>query len=107
MQFQLVDRASQDRPTGQVKSGKVKSGQVKSGQVKSEHVKSVNVKSGQVKLRQVKSGQVKSSQDWSELTFFGPNNFCIENLFGPKMHLRMEFDSGVGPTCIGQLIGCT
>ena len=19
--------------------------------------------------------------------------------FGPKMHLRMEFDSGVGPTC--------
>ena len=25
--------------------------------------------------------------------------FCTQNLFGPKMHLRMEFDSGVGPTC--------
>ena len=23
--------------------------------------------------------------------------------FGPKLHLRMEFDSGVGPTCKGQL----
>ena len=43
-------------------------------QVKLEQFKSGTVKSGLVKLGQVKSGQV-------------------------KMHLRMEFDSGVGPTC--------
>ena len=43
-------------------------------QVKLELFKSGMVKSGLVKLGQVKSGQV-------------------------KMHLRMEFDSGVGPTC--------
>ena len=44
-------------------------------QVKFEKFESGTVKSGLVKLGQVKSGQV-------------------------KMHLRMEFDSGVGPTCI-------
>ena len=35
--------------------------------------------------------QIKLSLDWLIQTG--------QNLFGPKMHLRMEFDSGVGPTC--------
>ena len=26
--------------------------------------------------------------------------FLTQNLLWPKMHLRMEFDSGVGPTCL-------
>ena len=30
--------------------------------------------------------------------------FCTRNLFGPKMHLRMEFDFGVGPTCFNYFI---
>ena len=42
--------------------------------------------------------------------FFGHNIFWTQNLFwtkhffypkvvGPKMHLKIEFDSGIGPTC--------
>merc|ERR1711954_419080 len=65
-------------------------------------IQSGQVKSGQVMSGQVMSGQVKSGQVQN---FFGtnilldPTIFCSQNLFGPKMHLRMEFDSGVGPTC--------
>ena len=70
----------------EVKSGQVKSGQVKSGQVKSEHVNSGQAKSGEVKSAQVKSGlfqlrNVKTGQVKLE------------------MHLRLKFDSRVGPTC--------
>ena len=43
-----------------------------------EQFNSGTVKSGLVKLGQVNSGQV-------------------------KMHLKMEFDSGVGPTCMSYL----
>ena len=28
-----------------------------------------------------------------------PTLFLTQNLFGPNMHLKLEFDSGVGPTC--------
>ena len=52
------------------------------------------------------------------LNFFEPNTFLdqiiflelnlfwdltlllTQNLFGPQMHLKLEFDSGVGPTCL-------
>ena len=44
-----------------------------------EQFNSGMVKSGLVKLGQVKSGQV-------------------------KMHLRIEFDSGVGPTCLCEYV---
>ena len=43
---------------------------------------------------QLKFGLVKSDRS---------TIFCIQNLFGPKMHLRMEFDSGIGPTCLDNL----
>ena len=55
-----------------------------SGQVKSSWDRSNQVLTGQVKFGLVKS-------DRSTI-------FCTQNLFGPKMHMRMEFDSGVGPT---------
>ena len=44
---------------------------------------------------QVKFGLVKSDRS---------TNFCTQNLFGPEIHLRMEFDSGVGPTCFVSII---
>ena len=53
------------------------SGQTMSGQVKSVQVKSGQVKSGLFKSRKGKTGQVKL-----------------------EMHLRLEFDSCVGPTCL-------
>ena len=56
--------------TGPLRTGLLRTGLV--GQVKLEQFRSCTVKSGLVKLGQVKSGQV-------------------------KMHLRIEFDSGVGP----------
>ena len=46
---------------------------------------------------QVKFGLVKS--DRSSQKNFGPKIVWAQNLFGTKMHLRMEFDTGVGPTC--------
>ena len=73
-QIKSTQVKSGNEMTWQGKSCQAKSGQVESGHVKSGQINSVLVKSGQVKLGQVKSGQV-------------------------KMHLRMEFDSGVGPTC--------
>ena len=42
------------------------------------------------------SGQVESGQP---KFFFGIKTFLDPILFGLKMHLRIEFDSGVGPTC--------
>ena len=77
---------------GQLRSGQVKSGQVESGQVKSGLVESGQVKSGQIKLGQVQNFFVTRF-------FLDPTIFFSQNLFGPKMHLRMEIDSGVGPTC--------
>ena len=58
---------------------------IKSGQAKSSWDRSNQVMTGQVKFGLVKS-------DMSTI-------FCTQNLFGSKIHLRMEFDSGVGPTC--------
>ena len=74
-------------------------GLVKSGQDRSSKFGS-NIKSGQVNSswdgsKQVMTGQVKSGLVKSDRSTI----FCIQNLFVPKMHLRMEFDSGVGPTC--------
>ena len=46
---------------------------------------------------QVKFGLVKS--DRSSLKIFGPKIVWAQILLGTKMHLMMEFDSGVGPTC--------
>ena len=46
---------------------------------------------------QVKFGWVKS--DRSSQKNFEPKILWAQILFGTKMHLRMEFDSGVGPTC--------
>ena len=65
---------------------------IKSGQVKSSWDRSNQVMTGQVKFGLVKS-------DRSSQKIFGHKIFWAQNLFGPKMHLRMEFDSGVGPTC--------
>ena len=46
---------------------------------------------------QVKFGLVKS--DRSSRKKFEPKIVWAQILFGTKMHLSMEFDSGVGPTC--------
>ena len=73
----------------QVKSGLVKSGQDRSSKFGS-NIKSGQVKSSWDRSNQVKFGLVKS--DRSTISF-------TQNLFGPKMHLRMQFDSVVGPTC--------
>ena len=35
-----------------------------------------------------------------------PKNFWTEKFLGSKIHLRMEFDSGVGPTCLSLLVPC-
>ena len=40
-----------------------------------------------------------SDSKFSDPKFFGPKFFLDLNLFGLKIHLRMEFGSGVGPTC--------
>ena len=46
---------------------------------------------------------------WTKI-FFGTNIFldttifCAQNLFGPKIHLRIEFDFGVGPTCFAFIV---
>ena len=75
-------------------SGLVKSGQDRSSKfgsnIKSGQVRSCWDRSNQVLTGQVKLGLVKSDRS---------TIICTQNLFGPKMHLRMEFDSGVGPTC--------
>ena len=44
------------------------------------------------------------TQNFGDPKFFWPKilldtKIFTQNLFRPKMHLRMEFDSGVGPTC--------
>ena len=71
---------------GQVMTGQAMTVQVMTGQVMTGQVMTSQVRTGLV--RAVKSGQDshdRSSQD--------------HHFFRPKMQLRMEFDSGVGPTC--------
>ena len=51
---------------------------------------------GQVKFGLVKSD--RSSQKIFDTKFFG-----LKIFLDPKLHLRMEFDSGVGPTCFSML----
>ena len=58
---------------------------------------------GQVKFRQVKSGLFQS--DRSSWNYLGPKFFLAKNFLDPKMHLRMKFDSGVGPTCLDVRVG--
>ena len=70
----------------------MKSGLVKSGQDRSSKFGS-NIKSGD---RSIQFG-MKSSYDRSSYVWIGYQTG--QKIFGPKMHLRMEFDSGVGPTC--------
>ena len=51
-----------------------------------------------VRYQDVSEGQVRTPN------FFGPKFFLHLRLvglfFGPEIHLRMEFDSSVGPTCL-------
>ena len=59
---------------------------------------------GQVNVDQiVMTSQVGINQSWvksdKSKKNFEPKILWAQILFGTKMHLRMEFDSGVGPTC--------
>ena len=76
---------------GQVKSSQDWSSPVKTGQVNLDKILSQD-RASQVGINQIKFCQVKLSLDWLNQTG--------QNLFGPKMHLRMEFDSGDGPSCL-------
>ena len=68
----------------QVKCGQVKSEwQVRNGQVRTGQVRTGQVRTGQVRTDQVRTGEVRIYQ------------FST----GHVMHLRLEFDSSVGPTC--------
>ena len=64
---------SQDR------SGQDRSGQERSSRDRTSQVRRDQVKTGEVRTGRVRTGKVRK---------------------GLKMHLKMEFDSGVGPTCL-------
>ena len=59
-------------------------GQAKSGRAESEQTMSGQVQTGQVGTGHVRTGPVKTCRLQTKV----------------NMHLRMEFDSGVGPTCV-------
>ena len=75
-----------DQILRQDRSSKFRSN-IESGQTKSSWDKSNQIMTGQVKFKLVKTDRSSQKILWAQ------------NLFGPKMHLRMEFDSGVGQTC--------
>ena len=80
----------------------IRSSQVGTDSVKSGLFKSSQDMSNQFGSSQIKSRRVKSSYDryfFGTKTVLDPTLFWTLNLFGPKMNLRMEFNSDVGPTC--------
>ena len=54
---------------------------------------------GPFRIGLLRTGLVRTSQVGTVQHFFGPEIFWTQHVFGPKMLLRMEFDSGVDPTC--------
>ena len=56
---------------------------------------------GQKKISSQKNlGKKKLVQNFFGTKLFWTQQFFLtQNLFGPQMHLKLEFDSGVGPTC--------
>ena len=96
---------------GQVRTCHIGTGQVKLVEVYSSQNWSSLVKTGQVILDQVKLSQDRSSQVGigsvrqvklemcCAQNILHPKFVWTQNLYGPEMHVRMEFDSAVGPTC--------
>ena len=87
-------------------SVQLRTGQVRTHQVRAVEVRAGRVRAGPVRTDQVRTGQVRTSQVRTGQVMTGPKIFLELKLFrtlhfiGLKMHLRMEFDSGVGPTCL-------
>ena len=86
------DRSSEDR------SSQERSSQERSSQDRSSQDKSSQDKSSQDRSSQDCLGYDRTQRFFGIKTFLDPTLFWTLNLFGLKMHLRMEFDSGVGPT---------
>ena len=99
------DSSSQDRSSQDTSD--------KQGQVESNQDWSSPVRTGQVNLEHVKSSRDRSHQV-EQFLFFLPQKIFFQEKFSrqirlkiliikfcylvTKMHLRLEFDSGVGPT---------
>ena len=70
-------------------------------------VSTSQVRIGKVRIGQVRTGQVRTGQDRTGVVNTGQVIFISNLNRQPKIHLRMEFDSGVGPTCLELIYFCT